>query len=204
MEPEPGMVLLAETVDPARTPAAQVEDRTSTIRITGLRAIWVNPVVFLRLETNHGIVGWGDIKAVDPRVAKPLAESLFELLKDENPTRIEYLWQKIFRAHRNMRGGPFMIHTLAGIDQALWDITGKLWGVPVYRLLGGPVRERIRVYHTPKALKIPNPGFFEHSSNPVGVQLSSMPSREQGSASDRMERSCSMRTAHYRRRLSFK
>ena len=171
MPPDPAADLncVSEVVDPQKAPAAQVADRTSSLRITGLRATWANPIVFLRLETNHGIVGWGDIKAVDPRVAKPLAESLFELLDGENPTRIEHLWQKIYRAHRNIRGGPFLVHTLAGIDQALWDITGKLWGVPVYRLLGGPVRDRIRVYHTPKAIKVPNPGYFEHSSGPADI-----------------------------------
>lgn len=162
--------LLTDLLEPARTALAQVADRTSTIRITGLRAIWANPIVFLRLQTNHGVVGWGDIKGVDPRVAKPLAESLFELLDGENPTRIEYLWQKIYRAHRNIRGGAFLCHTLAGIDQALWDITGKLWGVPVHRLLGGPVRDRIRVYHTPRAIKVPNPGYFEHASTPAEVE----------------------------------
>ncbi len=162
--------LLTDAVAPERNAAAQVGDRTSTIKITGLRATWAGPVVYLRLETNHGVVGWGDIKGVDPRVSKPLVESLFELLKDENPTRIEHLWQKVYRAHRDMRGGPEMVHTLAGIDMALWDITGKLWGVPVYRLLGGPTRDRIRVYHTPKAIKVPNPGYFEHSSNPADVQ----------------------------------
>ena len=83
-----------------------------------------------------------------------LAQSLFELLDGENPTRIEYLWQKLYRAHRDMRGGPFMVHTISGIDMALWDITGKLWGVPVYRLLGGPCRDRIRIYPTPKAHKV--------------------------------------------------
>lgn len=150
--------------------AADVADRTSSLRITGLRATWVNPCVFIRIETNHGIVGWGDIKGVDPRVSKPLVESLYELLDGENPTRIEYLWQKIYRAHRNLRGGAFMVHTLAGIDMALWDITGKLWGVPVYRLLGGPCRDRIRVYHTPKARKVPPPGIFEHSSNPADIE----------------------------------
>ena len=50
-----------------------------------------------------------------------------------------------------MRGGPFMVHTLSAIDMALWDITGKLRGVPVYRLLGGPTRDKIRMYPTPKA-----------------------------------------------------
>ncbi len=162
--------MFADAIAQEHNPAAQVADRSSTIRITGLRATWVNPIVYLRLETNHGIVGWGDIKAVDPRPAKLLAEALFELLDGENPTRIEHLWQKIYRAHRNIRGGALMVHTLAGIDMALWDIAGKLWGVPVYRLLGGPCRDKIRVYHTPKARKVPNPGIFEHSSNPADIQ----------------------------------
>src|SRR2546421_645500 len=144
--PRPGHVG-ADAVGAQRHPAAQVADRTSTIRVTGLRATWVNPVVFVRVQTNHGVVGWGDVKGVDPRPAKALAESLAELLVGENPTRIEHLWQKLFRAHRNLRGGPLLVHTIAGLDMALWDITGKLWGAPVYRLLGGPTRQRIRVYH---------------------------------------------------------
>jgi galactonate dehydratase len=160
---------LPDAVSAERNPAAQVADRASTIRITGLRAFHVHPVLFLRIETNRGIAGWGDVKGVDPRPAKVLVESLFELLDGENPTRIEHLWQKLFRAHRNLRGGPLMVHTLAGIDMALWDITGKLYGVPVYRLLGGPCRERIRVYHTPKARKVPPPGVFEHSSGPAEI-----------------------------------
>src|SRR5829696_740815 len=146
---------------------AKVEDRAATIRITALRAYWVNPCVFVKIETNHGVSGWGDVKGVNPRVAKPLAESLFELLDGENPTRIEHLWQKVYRSHRYVRGGALMVHTLAGIDIALWDIAGKLWNTPVYRLLGGPTRDRIRVYHTPKAVKVPNPGYFEHSSGPA-------------------------------------
>ena len=164
-----GHALLADAVAADDNPAAQVGDRTSSIRITKLRATWVNPCVFVRIETNQGVVGWGDIKGVDPRVAKPLAEALFELIDGENPTRIEYLWQKIFRSHRNIRGGPFLIHTLAGIDQALWDITGKLWGVPVYRLLGGPTRDRIRVYHTKQARKV-STGPIEHSGTPADIE----------------------------------
>src|SRR5947207_1783326 len=101
-------------------PADQVADRTSRIRVTGLRAVRVDPVVFVRVETNQGVAGWGDVKGVDPRPAKALAESLAELLVGENPTRIEYLWQKLFRAHRNLRGGPLMCHTVAGLDMALW------------------------------------------------------------------------------------
>jgi galactonate dehydratase len=165
-----GLALLADAVAPARDPAGQVADRASGVRLTGLRTYRAGPVVILRLETNRGVVGWGDLKGLDPRPAKVLAESLYELLDGENPTRIEFLWQKLYRAHRNIRGGPFMVHTIAAFDMALWDITGKLYGVPVYRLLGGPVRDRIRVYHTPRVIKVPPPGVFEHSSGPADIE----------------------------------
>ena len=164
-----GVALLGEAVAAENNPATQVEDRSSTIRITALRARWVGSVVYITIETNHGIRGWGDLKGVDPRPAKVLAESLGELLVGENPTRIEHLWQKLFRAHRNLRGGAFMVHTIAAIDNALWDIAGKLWNVPVYRLLGGPTRDRIRVYHTPKAVKVPPHGIYEHSGTPADI-----------------------------------
>lgn len=165
-----GIAFVNHAVADEKTPGTQVADRTSTIRITALKTYWVGPVVYVKIETNHGITGWGDLKGVDPRVSKPLAESLFELLDGENPTRVEYLWQKLFRAHRNMRGGALMVHTLAAIDMALWDITGKLWQVPIYRMLGGPTRDRIRVYHTPRALKVPPHGIYEHSGNPSDIE----------------------------------
>lgn len=165
-----GNALLQEVVGARDNPAEQVADRASSIRITALRPFLVSPHLFIRIETNQGIVGWGEIKGLDVRVAKTLVEALFDLIEGENPTRIEHLWQKIFRAHRDMRGGPLMIHTLAGIDMALWDIAGKLWGVPVYRLLGGPTRDRIRVYHTPFAQKVPPPGIFEHSGTPADIE----------------------------------
>jgi galactonate dehydratase len=164
-----GNALLNDVVGQEQNPATQVVDRASSLKITGMRTFWVNPCLFIKIETNQGIFGWGEIKAVDLRVAKVLVESLFELINGENPTRIEHLWQKIYRAHRNIRGGAFMVHTLAGIDMALWDISGKLWGVPVYRLLGGPTRDRIRVYHTPQAKKVPPPGVFEHSGTPADI-----------------------------------
>lgn len=164
-----GMALLNHAVAGANAPGAQVADRASSIRITALKTFWVGPIVYVKIETNHGISGWGDLKGVDPRPAKVLAESLFELLEGENPTRIEYLWQKLFRAHRDMRGGAFMVHTIAAIDIALWDLTGKLWQTPVYRLLGGPTRDRIRVYHTPKAQKVPPHGIYEHSGTPPDI-----------------------------------
>lgn len=129
-------------------------DRTSSIKLTKLTAIPVNRKVFLKLETNLGVTGWGEIDQLETQTAATLARSMFELLEGENPTRIEYLWQKIYRSHRDMRGGPFMTHTLAGIDMALWDITGKLWNVPVHRLLGGPTRDKVLMYPSVKATKV--------------------------------------------------
>lgn len=172
-----GQAMVNEVVGDEVNPATQVGDRTTTIKITALRAIWVGSHVFIKIETNHGVVGWGDLKGVDPRVSKPLAEALFQYLDGENPTRIEHLWQKIYRGHRDIRGGPFLIHTLAAIDMALWDITGKLWGVPVYRMLGGPTRDKIRYYHSKQAKKIPPHGIYDHSAVPTDIERMVAPVR---------------------------
>ncbi len=164
-----GVALLNRSISADDNPATQVADRSSTIRITGMKTYWVGPVVYVKIETNHGVSGWGDLKGVDPRPAKVLVQSLFELIEGENPTRIEHIWQKLYRAHRDMRGGALMVHSIAAIDIALWDLAGKLWNVPVYRLLGGPTRDRIRVYHTDKAQKVPPHGIYEHSGTPADI-----------------------------------
>jgi galactonate dehydratase len=164
-----GLALLNEAVGQESNPAAQIADRASSIRITGMKTYWVGPIVYIKIETNLGVSGWGDLKGVDPRPAQVLARSLFELIDGENPTRIEHLWQKMYRAHRDMRGGPLMVHTIAALDIALWDLAGKLYGVPVYRLLGGPTRDRIRVYHTDQAQKVGPNGVYEHSGTPADI-----------------------------------
>ncbi|MCY2966172.1 MAG: mandelate racemase/muconate lactonizing enzyme family protein [Planctomycetota bacterium] len=165
-----GAFLLQDAVAEENNPAAQVGDRTSSIRIKSLRAFPVGTKAYVKIETNHGVTGLGEITGLEPKVACALAESLFELLDGENPTRIEHLWQKIYRSHRDMRGGPFMTHTLSAIDVALWDITGRLWGVPVYRLLGGPVRDKIRMYPTPKAQKTGTGGPHPFSGDPPDIE----------------------------------
>lgn len=153
----------------AQNPMGNVEDRASSIKITALKAIPVGPKAFVRIETSHKITGWGEITGLEPKVACALAESLYELLDGENPTRIEHLWQKIYRSHRDMRGGPFMVHTLSAIDMALWDIAGKLHGVPVYRLLGGPLRDKVRMYPSAKATKLGTGGPHPFSGNPSDI-----------------------------------
>ncbi|OAI48881.1 hypothetical protein AYO44_18630 [Planctomycetaceae bacterium SCGC AG-212-F19] len=146
-----GALAVAEAV--AAEPAGQGADRITSLRITGVQGHVVGPKAYIKVETNHKITGWGEVTGLEPKVAVALAESLAELLVEENPTRVEHLWQKLYRSHRDMRGGPFMVHTISAIDMALWDITGKVHGVPVYRLLGGPTRDKIRMYPSAKAAK---------------------------------------------------
>ena len=131
-----------------------VADSASDIKVSRITPVTFRDRVFIRLDTNFGISGWGEIKGVVPSVANALVKAMFALIKDQNPTRIEHIWQTLYRAERNQRGGAFMLHCIAGIDMALWDIAGKLWKTPVYRLLGGPTRERIRVYPSAQAVKI--------------------------------------------------
>ena len=165
-----GTMLLRERVSAAENPAADVADRGSGIGISALRGFRVGAKAYVKIETNRKITGWGEVTGLDPQVAVALAGSLYELLDGENPTRIEHLWQKLYRSHRDMRGGPFMTHVISAIDMALWDITGKAWGVPVYRLLGGPTRERIRLYPNAKAHKIGTGGPHPESGNPADVE----------------------------------
>lgn len=103
--------------------------------------------LFLRLETSDGTVGWGE-PVVEGR-AKTVRASVEELLDNyllgEDPNRIEDHWQRMYRGGF-YRGGPILMSAIAGIDQALWDIKGKRFGAPVYELLGGRARDRIRVY----------------------------------------------------------
>ena len=165
-----GALLLNQSLAQADNPAAGVADRLTSLKISNLKAMRAGAKAYVKIETNQGITGWGEVTGLDPTVACALAGSLFELLKDQNPTRIEHLWQRLYRSHRDQRGGPYMTHTISAIDMALWDITGKFWGVPVYHLLGGKVRDKIRMYPTPKAKKIAAGGPRPFSANPAEVQ----------------------------------
>jgi galactonate dehydratase len=117
------------------------------VKITDITTYLVPPRwVFLRVETNEGITGWGEpvVEGRAETVRTAVAE-LSDLLIGEDPLRIEDHWQVLTRGGF-YRGGPVLSSAVAGIDQALWDIAGKVYGAPVHRLLGGPVREKARVY----------------------------------------------------------
>jgi galactonate dehydratase len=127
------------------------------LKITKLETFLVKPRwLFLKVHTNAGIVGLGE--PITEGRALTCAEAVKEIepyLTGKDPRRVVHHWQAIYR-HAFYRGGPILTSALSGIDQALWDIKGKALGVPIYELLGGPTRDRVRVYahgNTPEALK---------------------------------------------------
>lgn len=102
--------------------------------------------LFCRIETDDGLVGWGE-PVVEGRteVVRAAVEVAAEYLIGADPLRIEDHWQVLTRGGF-YRGGPVLSSAVAGIDQALWDIAGNARSAPVHALLGGPVRDRVRMY----------------------------------------------------------
>jgi galactonate dehydratase len=103
--------------------------------------------LFLRIETSDGRVGWGEpvVEGRARTVETAVEELLDTYLLGKDPAPIEDHWQTMYRGGF-YRGGPVLMSAIAGIDQALWDIKGKQFGAPIYDLLGGPARNRVRVY----------------------------------------------------------
>ena len=102
--------------------------------------------LFLKIHTNAGIVGLGE-PIVEGR-AETVATAIKEIepyLVGKDPRHVVHHWQAIYR-HAFYRGGPILTSALSGVDMALWDIKGKALGVPIYELLGGPTRRKVRVY----------------------------------------------------------
>ncbi|MEC0297332.1 galactonate dehydratase [Peribacillus frigoritolerans] len=102
--------------------------------------------LFLKIETDEGIVGWGE-PVIEGRAAtvKAAVDELMENLIGKDPRNIEDHWNVMYRAGF-YRGGPILMSAISGIDQALWDIKGKYHNVSVHQLLGGKARESIKVY----------------------------------------------------------
>ena len=103
-------------------------------------------VRLVKITTDTGIVGWGETTLEGkPQSTRAAVEELAEYYIGKDPLRIEQHWQFVYRS-AFFRGGNILMSAQSGIDQALWDIAGKHYGVPVYKLLGGAARDRIRVY----------------------------------------------------------
>lgn len=104
-----------------------------------------NSWVFVKISTDAGITGWGEMLKDDARACAAGALEVADYLVGQDPRRVVHHWQAIHRG-AFYRGGPIKTAISSGIDMALWDITGKCYGVPVYKLFGGPTRDRVRVY----------------------------------------------------------
>jgi galactonate dehydratase len=120
------------------------------MKITGVKtlATWagLRNWVLVKIETDTDIFGWGEA-TLETKEAAVMAqiELLAQVLIGQDPLRVEHIWQQLYR-HTFWRGGPVHNSAMAGLDQALWDLRGRAWGVPVYQLLGGRVRDTIRLY----------------------------------------------------------
>lgn len=118
-----------------------------TMKIARLELFKVPPRwLFLKITTDDGVTGWGEpiVEGRADTVAACVNE-ISEYLIGKPAGHIEDFYQVIYRGGF-YRGGPVLMSAISGIEQALWDIKGKALGVPIYQLMGGPVRDKMRVY----------------------------------------------------------
>ena len=101
---------------------------------------------FVEIVTDEGLCGWGEaVIEGKASTVKACVEEMTEYLIDVDPMRIEDIWNTLYRAGF-YRGGPVIMSAISGIDQALWDIKGKYYNAPVYELMGGRCRDKMKVY----------------------------------------------------------
>lgn len=139
-------------------PGLALVDPKDPIRITRLEIIPVHSLrtIFIKMYTNVGIVGIGE-GTVEGRIKTVIAaiQELEQYLIGKDPRQVAHHWQAIYR-HAFYRGGIVLTSALSAVDIAMWDIKGKALGVPIYELLGGLTRDRIRLYgqaQTPEGAK---------------------------------------------------
>ena len=135
----------------------------SGLKITGMKVFGVSltptsdrPYVFVKLETNQGLVGWGE-GTLEGKAGAAMAciEDFRDFVMGSDPMQVEHTWQSMY-VHSFYRAGPVMGSAISAIDQALWDIRGKALGVPVHRLLGGPLDPRgVRGYYHADGVRTP-------------------------------------------------
>ena len=132
-------------------PEEAVAGLPSGIRITDMKT-WIVHTrgtnrVYVKLYTNEGVTGLGEgLLYHKEHTLQAAIEDYRDMIVGQNPTRIEYLWQMMYRWPRWRGVGPVLNASLSAVDIALWDILGKLLDVPIYQLLGGACRDRVRTY----------------------------------------------------------
>lgn len=131
-----------------------------TMRIVQAEVLVTSPsrnFVTLRLTTDDGVTGLGDatLNGRELAVASYLSDHVAPLLIDRDPHRIEDTWQFLYRS-AYWRRGPVTMAAIAAVDMALWDIKGKIAGLPIYQLLGGASRTGLRAYGHASGTDIPS------------------------------------------------
>ena len=131
----------------------------SKIKIANMKAFGVSltpdsdrPYVFVKLETDAGVVGWGE-GTLEGKAGAVIAcvDDFKEFILGIDPMQVEHHWQSMY-VHSFYRAGPVIGSAISGIDQALWDIRGKVLGLPVYKLLGGAMDPKgVRGYYHARA-----------------------------------------------------
>ena len=124
------------------------------MKITDVKVFVTSPekrnYVYVKIYTDEGITGIGEAYSVGPDLATAKAIEYFrDWIIGEDPTRVEYLWTKLYNYTR-FPGGSIINSAISGIDFALWDITAKSHNVPVYKMFGGPTRDKVWVYGKPR------------------------------------------------------
>jgi galactonate dehydratase len=119
--------------------------KIASVSTVAVGAGWRN-YVFVLIDTDDGFTGLGEASlGGQTNAVLGVIKDLEPLLLGADATRIEHIWQQAYR-HSFWHGGPTFLSALAGVEVALWDIQGQALGVPIHRLLGGPVRDRVRAY----------------------------------------------------------
>ena len=117
------------------------------MKITGFETIPIQGrAMVLKMFTDEGIIGYGEPMNYEHwRVVAQAVDDMAEYLVGKDPLQIEAHWQAMYRSSYS-RSMPVLVGALSGIEMAMWDVFGKVVGMPVWKLLGGSVRNRIRVY----------------------------------------------------------
>src|SRR5689334_9501886 len=152
----------------------------SKLRITNMQVFGVTlderiaqadrPYVFVKLETNQGVVGWGEA-TLEGKASAAMAcvMDLKDLIIGSDPMQVEHLYQVMY-VGSFYRGGPVLGSAISGIDQALWDIRGKVMNMPVYEMLGGPIDSRgVRGYYHASAWTLAEARELRDKTKAAGV-----------------------------------
>lgn len=163
----------------AFAPLLRGQAKSLNLKITGVKTFVVNAGtvnwVFCKVHTDQGLVGLGEgsVTSKEATVAQAILDNE-PLIVGRDPTDIEYLWQTMFRNPR-WRGGPILNSAISAIEIALWDITGQALNVPIYKLLGGAARKRIRMYvdigsKPQDFLRVKEMGYTAAKSNFIAIE----------------------------------